>query len=146
MAPAQQPTYMVTEAMIVGRDWRRKQAPFYSVHEVAKMFFAMSSSWLRLKLNPEPGRPHTSFVKAGKRMEFRRRNPEKTDSARVFTLADIEPMAYSLHSFGDIDAMRLAQVLRLVQAEAELYGLFDDPDGAAAESKPGEEADGRLSS
>jgi hypothetical protein len=124
---------MVTDAAILSRDWRRKQAPFYSVHVVAQIFFAMSPSWLRLKLNPEPGRPDTSFVTdAGKRMEFRRRNPEKSDSARVFTLADVERMAHSLHNFGDIESARLAQILRLVHDEAHLYGLFEDPPGEAA--------------
>src|SRR5690348_1215012 len=121
MSPTRErPAYMVTEAMIVSRDWRRKAAPFYSVHEVAKIFFAMSSSWLRLKLNPEPGRPHGSFLDVhGKPMVFRRRDPDNSHSARVFTLADVEQMAHSLHEFGDIDSARLAQVLRLVQAEAE---------------------------
>lgn len=136
MAPpalAAQPPYMVTEAMILSRDWRRRQAPFYSVHEVAKAFFGMSSSWLRLKLTPEDGRPATSFTwPDGTRMEFRRRNPENTHSARVFTLADIEPMARSLHRFGDIDARRLAQILRIVQAQADLYDLFEDAPAEAA--------------
>ena len=120
------PDIMVTEAMIVSRDWRRKAAPFFSVHEVAKIFFAMSSSWLRLKLNPEPGRPHGSFLDVhGKPMVFRRRDPEKSDSARVFTLADVEQMAHSLNELGDIDSARLAQVLRIVHAVADLFGLFD---------------------
>lgn len=120
---------MVTEAMIVGRDWRRRQGPFYSVHEVAKVFFAMSSSWLRLKLNPDEDHPETWFVgRDGKRLKFWRRNPEKPDSARLFTLADIEPMAHSLYEFSSISRTRLAQVLRLVQVEADLFGLFEDPD------------------
>lgn len=128
MSPTTRPAYMVTEAMIVSRDWRRKQAPFYSVHEVAKVYFAMSSSWLRLKLNPEPGRPEGSFLdEHGKAMVFRRRDPDKADSARVFTLADVERMAYSLWELGDIDSKRLSQILNLVKAEAALYGLFDEP-------------------
>ena len=128
MSPTARPAYMVTEAMIVSRDWRRKQAPFYSVHEVAKVYFAMSSSWLRLKLNPEPGRPEGSFLdEHGKAMQFRRRDPDKSDSARVFTLADVERMAYSLWELGDIDSVRLTQILNLVKCEAELYRLFDEP-------------------
>ena len=128
MSPTAWPAYMVTEAMIVSRDWRRKQAPFYSVHEVAKVYFAMSSSWLRLKLNPEPGRAEGSFLdEHGKAMQFRRRDPDKSDSARVFTLADVERMAYSLWELGDIDSKRLSQILGLVKAEAALYGLFDEP-------------------
>jgi hypothetical protein len=128
MTPTPSRDYLVTEAMIITRDWRRRQAPFYSVHEVAKVFFAMSNSWLRLKLNPEPGRPDTSFVREdGKPMEFRRRNPAKSDSARVFTLADVERMAYSLHDFGDISPARLVQILSLVRDEAELFGLPGEP-------------------
>lgn len=128
MSPTARPDYMVTEAMIVSRDWRRKQAPFYSVHEVAKVYFAMSSSWLRLKLNPEPGRPEGSFLdEHGKAMQFRRRDPDKADSARVFTLADVERMAYSLWELGDIESGRLTQILSLVKCEAELYRLFDEP-------------------
>jgi hypothetical protein len=132
--PRQEVAYVVTDAMILSRNWNRKAAPFYSVHLVAQVFFAMSSSWLRLKLNSEPGRPNTSFVgEDGKRMEIRRRNPSKSDSARVFTLADVERMARSLAGFGDISQARLAQILRLVEAEATLYGLFDEaPEEAAS--------------
>jgi hypothetical protein len=42
------PAFMVTEEMIEGRDWARRQAPVYRVSEVAKVFFGMSESWLRL--------------------------------------------------------------------------------------------------
>lgn len=129
--------YMVTEAMIISRNWHRRQAPFFRVEEVSKAFFGMSSSWMRLKLNPDPEHPETWFVRDGKRMEFRRLNPARAGSARVFTLADIEPMAYSLHDFGAIDSNRLVQILNIVQAMAKLYGLFDalpagpgDDDGA----------------
>jgi hypothetical protein len=125
MAP-QERTYMVTEAMVLGRKWHRRQAPFYRVEGIARTFFAMSASWLRLKMAEDAEHPETWFVRDGKRMRFRRSNPDKPDSARVFTLADIEPMAYSLHDFGAIDSARLALILRVVQAEAALYGLFDD--------------------
>jgi hypothetical protein len=120
-------TYMVTEAMLLARKWHRRQAPFFRVEEVAKVFFGMSASWLRLKMSADPEHPETWFVRAGKAMGFRRSNPDKTDSARVFWLSDIEPMAYSLHQFGAIDSARLARVLSVVQAVAALYGLFDDP-------------------
>lgn len=121
-----EPRYMVTDAMIVGRSWHRRQAPFFRVNVVAQVFFGMSASWLRLKLNPDASHPDTWFVRDGKRMEFRRLNPAKP-SARVFTLADIEPMAYSLRAFGVIDSARLVQILDVVRAMATLYGLFDDP-------------------
>lgn len=134
-------TYMVTEAMLLGRDWHRRQAPFYRVEEVSKTFFAMSASWLRLKMATDAEHPETWFVRSGERMRFRRSKPEKPDSARVFTLADIEPMAYSLHDFGAIDAARLSRILNVVQAEAQLYGLFDDPPVGPGDDDGAEELD-----
>jgi len=132
---------MVTEAMIVSRDWRRRQGPFYSVHEVAKVFFAMSSSWLRLKLNPDEEHPQTWFTdRDGVRLGFWRRNPERPDSARLFTLADIEPMAYSLFEFSSISKARLAQILRLVQVEADLFDLFGDLDETDAKQAEGDQS------
>ena len=130
-------TYMVTEAMIVSRNWHRRQVPVFRVETVARVFFAMSASWVRLKMNPDPEHPQTWFVRDGKAMVFRRSDPDKARSARVFTLADIEPMAYSLADFGAITSGKLVQVLSIVQAIAILYGLFEkepagpgDDDGA----------------
>ncbi len=141
MAPQDERTYMVTEAMLLSRNWRRRQAPFYRVEEMAKMFFAMSASWLRLKMSADPEHPETWFVRDGQRMQFRRSNPDKPDSARVFWLADVEPMAYSLHQFGAIDGARLARILTVVQAEAALYGLFDDPPVGEGDDEGAEELD-----
>jgi hypothetical protein len=115
---------MVTEEMIDSRDWGRGAVPVYRVAEVAKVFFGMSESWLRLKLRPDEDHPLTWFVYQGKRMDIRRKDPDKDDSERVFTLADIELMALSLHRFGAISAIRFAQILRIVEAEAYLYGLL----------------------
>lgn len=134
-------TYMVTEAMLLGRKWHRRQAPFYRVEEVAKFFFAMSASWLRLKMAEDADHPETWFVRDGERMRFRRSKPEKADSARVFLLSDIEPMAYSLHDFAGIDGARLARILSVVQAEAQLYGLFDDPPVGPGDDDGAEELD-----
>ncbi|MCW2929887.1 MAG: hypothetical protein JWM19_849 [Actinomycetia bacterium] len=121
---------MVTDDMMAGRTWHRKQGPFFRVEELAKIFFGMSSSWLRLKLNPDPDHPLTWFVtEDGTRMEFRRRDPENSASARVFWLSDVEPMLWSLREFGAIDSARVVLVLRVVEAVARLYGLFDcEPD------------------
>lgn len=132
------PKYMVTEAMIISRSWHRRQAPFFRVESTARVFFAMSSSWLRLKMNPDAEHPDTWFVKDGQRMEFRRLNPDKASSARVFTLADIEPMAYSLARFGAIDSQRLMQILDVVTAMATLYGLFDEPPTVPGEDEGAE--------
>lgn len=129
-------TPIVTEATIVGRDWRRRAVPTYSVHEVAKTFFAMSSSWIRLKLNTDDDHPSTWFTHAnGDRIEFRRRtpkNPGQSDPARLFLLSDIEPMARSLHRYGAIDGARLAKILRVVKAQADLFGLLEDERQRAA--------------
>jgi len=127
------PAFMVTEEMINERDWSRGQAPFYRVAEVAKFFFGMSESWLRLKLRPDEDHPDTWFVLRGERIDIRRNDPGKDDSSRVFTLADIEPMAWSLRRFGAISGLRLAQILRVVEAEAFLYGLLTPP---APEEEP----------
>jgi hypothetical protein len=128
---------MVTDAMMLARNWHRRQMPTYRVEEVAKFFFGMSASWLRLKLTTDKEHPDTWFVFNGKRMEFRRKVTGRV-TARVFWLSDIEKMAYSLREFDDnFDAARLARVLRVVEAEASLYGLFDeDGDPAPAEPAP----------
>jgi hypothetical protein len=127
VAATAQRKYIVTEAMMLARSWHRRQMPTYRVEEVAKFFFGMSASWLRLKLNPDKEHPETWFVIDGHRMEFRRREG-KSNTARVFWLSDIEKMAYSLKDFGAIDSARLARVLNVVEAEAELYGMFDAVD------------------
>lgn len=119
------PAFMVTEAMIDERDWGRSQIPAYRVSEVATVFFAMSESWLRLKLRDDKDHPNTWFTAPdGERIDFRRKDPDKSDSERVFLLSDIEPMAWSLHRFGAISAIKLAHVLRVVEAQAVLFGLL----------------------
>ena len=119
------PAFMVTEAMIDEREWGRSQVPAYRVSEVATVFFAMSESWLRLKLREDKDHPATWFVTmTGEKMDFRRKDPDKSDSERVFLLSDIEQMAWSLRRFGAISAIRFAHVLRVVEAQAILYGLL----------------------
>jgi hypothetical protein len=119
------PQFMVTEEMIAGRDWSRGAAPVYRVSEVAGFFFGMSESWLRLRLRPDEKHPETWFVGPdGTRIDIRRKDPGRDDSERVFWLSDIEPMAWSLYRFGVIDGVRLAQILRVVEAEANLYELI----------------------
>jgi hypothetical protein len=99
--------YIVTDAMMLARSWHRRQMPTYRVEEVAKVFFGMSASWLRLKLNPDKEHPDTWFTIDGNRMEFRRREGKST-TARIFWLSDIEKMAYSLRDFGAISPAQLA--------------------------------------
>lgn len=119
---------MVTEEMFDAKypPGVRGQVPKYTVDQVAKFFFAKSASWLRLMMKPDEDHPDTYFVRDGLRMEFRRLDPGKSDSARVFTLADIEPMVWSLVRFGSVDPQGLGHVLRLVEAEAILYGLVTE--------------------
>ncbi len=123
------PARLVTEEMITGRDWGRGQVPVYRVSEVAKVFFGMSESWLRLKLRPDDKHPGTWFTWSGEKIEFRRKDPGKGDSERVFLLSDIELMAWSLRRFKGISAIRFAHVLRVVEAQAYLYGLLGGDDG-----------------
>jgi hypothetical protein len=119
------PGYMITGEMIEARDWTRGALPVYHMNEVAKFFFAMSASWLRLRLKADEGHPETWFVNPdGTRMQFRRNDPNRATSARLFWLSDIEPMAWSLVRLGGIEAHRLGCVLRVVEAEGVLYELL----------------------
>ena len=101
-------------------------SPNFTVHETAKLFFAKSSSWLRLIMRVTEEYPLSRLVLDGKPMDIRRKRGN--DSARLFTLADIEPMAYSIFEFAlaEIDAERKAlgtsqpaemQALELKQAQ-----------------------------
>lgn len=110
---------IVRPEMISWRDWKRGQPPVYRVQEVAKVFFGMSASWLRLKLQATDDRPGTSFMISGVPMEFRRTE----QGARVFWLSDIQPMAESLYNLGDIKVEKLRAILRVVEAQAQLFEL-----------------------
>lgn len=115
-------TFMVTEENFAKREWGRNAIPVYRVAGVARFFFGMSDSWLRLMLKADPDHPNTWFTNPdGSRMVFNRLNPDNSVSARVFRLSDIEPMAWSLYRFGAITATKLAMVLRVVEAQAVLY-------------------------
>ena len=86
----------------------------------------MSNSWIRLKLTPDEEHPNSWFTyDDGSPMVFRRKDPDKPDSARQFLLSDIEIMARSLFRFRSIDGRRLARILKVVKSEAELYGLLE---------------------
>lgn len=131
-ATSSEPDYMVTEAMVLSRDWERHQAPFFKVEEVAKVFFGMSASWLRLRMSADAEHPNSWFTYPdGSRIEFRRADPDKTDSARVFLLSDIEPMVDSLVKYGRLNNLRAVRIKEVVRAIAVVYNLFDAPGTAA---------------
>jgi hypothetical protein len=123
---------IVTPDMILGRDWGRGQMPAYKVSVVAQVFFGMSSSWLRRHISQK----NVFIDQAGKPIDFRRLDPAKADSARVFLLSDVEQMALRLYEIGGIDAAKLSRVLAVVTAQADLFRLFDDPGDPAPERVP----------
>lgn len=109
--------------MISARKWDRRQAPVYRVKELAKFFFGMSESWLRLKMNADSDHPETWFTtEHGVRMEFRRAAP-----AITVQLSDVEQMARSLLGFGAITSERLGQVLEAVRAERKRLAHRSQP-------------------
>jgi hypothetical protein len=130
--------YRVTEERVLRKkDWDRGQAPRYRTDECAKFFFSMSASWLRLLLTPDEDHPETWFVDAtGRRIQFRRADENNPQSARIFLISDIEPMAYSLFDFGRISAQQLSRILNVVLAEADLYELFDKSRDQEPEPEP----------
>lgn len=88
--------------------------PRYSVGELAKVFFGRSSHWIRW--NERKGR----LVLDGERVGADR----SASGARTYNLADIERMAHALAQNGGIDGMQLLNALRIVQAQARIYGYL----------------------
>lgn len=158
MAPTSAPAWpvLVTEDMILSRDWRRRPKPAYKVSVVAEVFFAMSASWLRLHLSkgddPATWKPRpvinkktgeatgkmTKIRKPGvlSDMEFRRIDPESEVSARLFLLSDVQRMAERLRDRGKISPRKMARCLNMIAAQAALYGLYDAPDHQEPEEDP----------
>lgn len=164
MAPTAAPArpVLVTEDMILSRDWRRRPKPAYKVSVVAEVFFAMSASWLRLHLskgddpatwkprpviNKKTGKPTGKMTKIRKPgvlsdMEFRRIDPESEASARLFLLSDVLRMADRLHERGKISPRKMARCLNMIAAQADLYGLYDAPDDEEPEEPEESPEDG----
>jgi len=96
--------------------------PAFNVDQVAKFFFARSGSWLRFRMRPDEDHPHTWLVLDGAPIDIQRKDPEDTGSARVFSVADIEPMAWSLYRFelADIDKERAELTARHKMETARL--------------------------
>jgi hypothetical protein len=80
--------------------------PHFNVDVTATVWFGMSGSWLRFRMRPSAEHPLTWLVLDGKPYEIKRKNPDDEQSHRVFSLADIEPMAWSLYSIEQADITR----------------------------------------
>jgi hypothetical protein len=115
-------------------DARGLPKPAFTVHETAKLFFGMSSSWLRLLMRPSDDFPMSRLVLDGKPIEIRRKYPEEDESARLFTLADIEPMAHSIHGFA-VAAIE-AERKRLAEAQPEETRALEERQRAIVAALP----------
>lgn len=118
------------------KDEKGMFTPRFSVQEIAKTFFAQSSDWLRWRMRPDkPNKqgevrfPEGFFVLDGKPLKFKRLISDSKDpnhqTARYFTLADIERMAHALAQQGIIDGLRLGNILTMLRCCARLYGIPD---------------------
>jgi hypothetical protein len=131
LAPADRLFWVMPDMILLDKNGRPKL--IFTVEQVARVFFGYSGSWLRLKMKPDKDHPDTYFVLNGQRMEFSRQASygkpaearENDLSARFFTLADIEPMAYSLFSFGSISEEKLRAAIQLVKWEARLWHILE---------------------
>jgi hypothetical protein len=82
--------------------------PLFSVGEMAKVFFGMSTHWVRW-IDKEP------IYYNGEQVGNRRRN-----GARVYTLSDIEKMAHALAQVKRISVPKLRAALETVYAQAKV--------------------------
>ena len=145
-APKKEPLVVVTEPtlhagpngfIIDGFDVSKQ--PHFTVSEVAKFFFARSPHWVRWRQDKG------YFVLDGKPVGVHRKVPKKSarpgeeddgldytivnggnEGSRIYTLEDVEKMAYALADMQAIPGEKLRQVLRLVDAQARLWGYIDD--------------------
>jgi hypothetical protein len=106
------------EPGMLGRDRAGRPWPWFRMDTVCRVFFARSSSWLRLHLRAG------DFVLDGEPMEFYR-DASKV-AARLFTLADVERMAHALHQKGMIDDTQLLCTLQTVIWVARQHGILGE--------------------
>jgi hypothetical protein len=109
--------------------------PHFSVQETAKVFFGKGPDWLRWRMRPDKPNdvgnqrfPEGYFLLDGEPMDFKRkptsrRGRSDDNTARYFTLADIERMAHALTQVGAMDGVRLANIVMMVRTCARLYGV-----------------------
>jgi hypothetical protein len=87
--------------------------PTYSMSDTAKVFFARSGSWLRMRL-------HRGFGKAD---DLGVIEPARSESGhRKWTLHDIERTARVFLDQDAFDLLAYAQTVNVVKAQALLYG------------------------
>lgn len=112
-------TVVVTDArldpdklMLDGVDTAKE--PHFTVSEVAKVFFARTSHWIRWLESQQ------AFILDGENVAERR-----TDKgARVYTLADVERMTHALAVNGKINGAQAANALHIVQTIARVWGYL----------------------
>jgi len=101
--------------MLEGIDASEK--PIYDISEVAKVFFARSTSWVRWADR------QGHFILDGEYVGGYRHNG-KPSGERRYTLAHIEKMAHALGSNKVINHVQLRQALVMVKLQAEMYGYL----------------------
>lgn len=102
--------------------------PRFSVQEVSKCFFGKGSDWLRWRSRPDPKGKHPDgfFVLDGKPLDVKRlpgKNKGEENTARYYTLADVEKMAHALAQQGAIDGGQLANIILMVKVCARIWGI-----------------------
>lgn len=92
-------------------------SPQFGVTEVAKLFFARSSHWVRYC--EREGYFHLEGKPVGRR--------KTQQGVRVYNLHDVEQMAHALASHDRISGTHLYRVLTLLQAEGAIWGHLTAP-------------------
>lgn len=93
-----------------------EKGPFFTVSQVAEVFFARTSHWIRW-LETKKGflDPDTGENVATGRTE---------KGARVYTLTDIERMTHTLAANGRINGAQAANALLIVRTIARVWGYL----------------------
>ena len=118
-------------------------SPAFTVHETARLYFGMSSSWLRVKMRRTDRYPLSQLVLDSQPMEIRRKYPDKAESARLFVLSDIEPMAFSLRDFEAEETEAKRKDMVTIHA-AKSRALAEKQRTILARSAPGSKQHSRL--
>lgn len=95
--------------------------PLFSTQEVAKIFFARSSHWMRWRDKQD------SFVFDGRPVEVRR----DKSGARKFDLQTIEKIAHGLAQQTLITPLQLSRTVSAMQAVADVHEMFDSAEEEA---------------